>query len=607
MLSKRYIQVILPLRLEWEPCYCLDGTDTSAQVQVGDRVRVCFSRKEYVAVVSAVDVEPDISPEKISAVSATDTGLAPITAEELELWRFIASYYLCTVGEVYKAAYPLPKIKSEQTALRSEQRRAQMLAAQESLWKERISRLLVRLEAKDQALSRKHKSEVAARLREERMRIASELEAAKQRLESIGSGELFQADSSPVITPRKSVLWQKCSTSKPVLYKAADRLEEYIAVASNCFASGRSVLVLVPETALAKQLEERFREAFAGALLVYHSSETTARRRSISDRVRREEPFVLLGTRSSLLLPLSKLGLVIVENEQSPFYKQTDSSPRYNARDVAVVLGRIHSAAVVLGSPSPSLESELNASSGRYDIIEGPIQRVPFEMIDISSERRKNGMLGCFSRKLAAECKEGEIALIRGFEKEEELLFSISEIFHGEEKRFHVYTVSEASRTDFSSFSLVALLNADSLFRAEDFRSDERAFQLLDSLRFGCRRLIVQTRNPDHQVFSLADASQLLKERKAFSLPPYTRVADILFPEGERMLSFAEGFSRYAICRGFAATDALSRTDGRIFVRITFKRDHSLEERKTALCAAIKTYCRERNYSGNVVVDVDPV
>ena len=94
MSEKRYIQVILPLRLEWEPCYCLDGADTSARVQIGDRVRVVFARRSYVGVVSAVDVQPDIDPKRISAVSEFLPQLPAVSAKELEFWRFIAGYYM---------------------------------------------------------------------------------------------------------------------------------------------------------------------------------------------------------------------------------------------------------------------------------------------------------------------------------------------------------------------------------------------------------------------------------------------------------------------------------------------------------------------------------
>ena len=98
----RYIRLILPLQLEWEPCYSTD----SPAVRVGDRVAVLFAHRKYIGVVSECDVAPDVDISRIQPLTDANPGLAPVSAQELALWRFIADYYLCTIGEVYKAAYP---------------------------------------------------------------------------------------------------------------------------------------------------------------------------------------------------------------------------------------------------------------------------------------------------------------------------------------------------------------------------------------------------------------------------------------------------------------------------------------------------------------------
>ena len=98
MTTTPYIQFIVPLRLEWEPYYVLEGA------AVGDRVQVVLAHREYVGVVSAVNVVPETAPERIQEARPTD--LTPVHPREIAFWRAIASYYLCSVGEVYKAAYP---------------------------------------------------------------------------------------------------------------------------------------------------------------------------------------------------------------------------------------------------------------------------------------------------------------------------------------------------------------------------------------------------------------------------------------------------------------------------------------------------------------------
>ena len=581
MSEKRYIQVILPLRLEWEPCYCLDGADTSAKVQIGDRVRVVFARRSYVGVVSAVNVQPDIDPKRISAVSEFLPQLPAVSAKELEFWRFIAGYYLCTIGEVYKAAYPAQKIQSEEIGARSAERRKRLADAEEALWKARVEKLRVRLAAKDEALEKKHNAVVSERLHSERAKIAMELQNAQLQLEAISSRELFTKDSLPLIKPAKSAVWPELKAAKPLLYKATYRIEEYIAVCSNCLAAGRSVLLMVPETALAKELETGLRERFEQALLVYHSKETTARRRVISDRIRSGRPYILLGTRSSLFLPFNALGLIIVDEEQSPFYK-SDIAPRLNARDAAVKLAGIHGVPVILGSEAPSLESEYNAASGKYTILTETVSRKAPLLIDIAAEKRKRGMAGCISRVLAAECKKGNVALVRGFESAEEVQASVEQLFPDDAGRFSVFSITEAARTDLSGYSTVALLNADALFRPDDFRSDERAFQFIAGLTSRCSRVIIQTRTPGHQLFSLKDTEPLLAERKAFSLPPYTRLVDINLHH-ERSEADAATLSRRLRRAGFHASDALRHFDGGLFVRVTLRRDHTLAEKKQAL------------------------
>ena len=108
MPARTFIQVILPLRLEWEPYYALPE---GVQVHVGDRVRVLFARLEYIATVSAVDVKPVINESQINPILALESSLPRILPEEIRFWREISEYYLCTIGEVYKAIYLSMKLE----------------------------------------------------------------------------------------------------------------------------------------------------------------------------------------------------------------------------------------------------------------------------------------------------------------------------------------------------------------------------------------------------------------------------------------------------------------------------------------------------------------
>ena len=100
MPDRRYISVIVPLRLEWEPCYSVPAAGDMPGI--GDRVRVRVGPREYVGVVSGIDVEPQVAPEKIRDIVRTERGLSPVSTQELSLWRAVAEYYMCSIGEVYK-------------------------------------------------------------------------------------------------------------------------------------------------------------------------------------------------------------------------------------------------------------------------------------------------------------------------------------------------------------------------------------------------------------------------------------------------------------------------------------------------------------------------
>ena len=168
---KTFIQVILPLRLEWDPCYYLPE---GMQAEVGSRVRVLFAHKEYIGAVSAVDVVPETAVERILPILSVESGLPQVLPEEIRLWKAVASYYLCSVGEVYKAAYPALKREQEAVEAREQER----------------------LEAKLEALRTKMEKARRADTRERYADAARALEARLQNRESLPV--LGDVDLTPV-------------------------------------------------------------------------------------------------------------------------------------------------------------------------------------------------------------------------------------------------------------------------------------------------------------------------------------------------------------------------------------------------------------------------
>jgi primosomal protein N' len=481
--ARTYIQVLLPVKLRWFPTY-----GTSIPLEPGRRVCVELGKRRYDGVVWRVLERPDLPPERIQDIVAVQDELPAVTQEELHFWEFLASYYLCTPGEVYKAAYPLLKLRSEQTA-------ADILA-----------RLHARLAKKEEQLAGRHNERVLARLTAERDALRAEIAGYEQH--------------NPSGRPDRR------TATKPLVLTAATRRENYFPAVREMLTAGRQVLVLTPEIAFCDRLEARFASEFGPQLQVFHSGKTPVQRRSAAERLRRGLPSLILGTRSALFLPFRDLGLVIVDEEQDPAYKQTEPAPRYHGRDAAIALAGIHGAHVLLGAAVPSLETLLNVRLGKYTLAEGGSTPASAEVIDLAAERRKNGIVGTFSRKLidAILQTDGPVLLIRGWEKVESLQEEVARLFP--ERDIRICTLNALKREGAPGVALLAVLQADALVSRDDFRADERAAQLVGTLEQFAPRVILQTAVPA-RFDGTRSPDDLLEERRQFGFPPYTRLVEI--------------------------------------------------------------------------------
>jgi len=557
-----FIQVILPLRLEWEPFYyqeielsesagdasglfsvTLTGSVTGKgdsvsvegnsvtenggsvservdsetgkgnpvkkggreQVRVGERVRVNFAGKEYVGVVSVENAGKQAEAigivDKVKPIVGMAEGLEPVTQEEIALWRQIAEYYLCTVGEVYKAAYPAQKVEKEVVQARHEALKEEREEKNRAKIEDKIKRLEERVEKKAEMAAKARKAESRERYLAENERLEEEIGLLVRRVSSMvgelcrttssvtGDGRSVTGDGGSVTDQRFSMAYQpedeavvlqsstietSVKTEKEIVLSAAQeeayskikeifvkgkpallhgvtgsgKTEIYLKLAQETLERGNNVLYLVPEIALSRQLEDRISETFPEELLVFHSGETMVRKRDVAAALRHcasakdingyvdvsqntnakkdsasedtltiksssceaiektnHHGYVVLGTRSAIFLPHRDLGLVIVDEEHDTSYKQDSPAPRYNGRETAIMMAKIFGANVILGSATPSLESLYNCSVGRYGLVTlnkrfYDAADSDIEIIDTIAERRKNGMIGNFSRKL---------------------------------------------------------------------------------------------------------------------------------------------------------------------------------------------------------------
>jgi primosomal protein N' (replication factor Y) len=186
---------------------------------------------------------------------------------------------------------------------------------------------------------------------------------------------------------------------------SSGKTQIYIKLIEEMIATGRQVLYLLPEIALTTHIIERLRVYFGGTIGVYHSRFNDNERVEVWQKVLNNEYKVVLGARSSVFLPFSDLGLIIVDEEHETSYKQFDPAPRYNARDAAIYLANMYKGKVLLGSATPSFETYYNARVHKYGFVElteryGGVQLPLIEVVSISEETKRKTMQSHFSSVL---------------------------------------------------------------------------------------------------------------------------------------------------------------------------------------------------------------
>ena len=179
---------------------------------------------------------------------------------------------------------------------------------------------------------------------------------------------------------------------------SSGKTQIYIKLIEEYFIKGKQVLYLLPEIALTAQIIRRLQKHFGGNITIYHSKFNNQERIELWNKIRTGEIKIVLGARSSLFLPFKDLGLVIVDEEHDPSYKQQDPAPRYNARDAAIFYGSLFKAKILLGSATPSLETFYNAKQSKYGLVElaerfGGIKLPEIEIINTTQVVQKGKVM----------------------------------------------------------------------------------------------------------------------------------------------------------------------------------------------------------------------
>ena len=538
-------------------------------------------KKEVRGVVLRPHTDP-IAPElteKIRPISAVVDNAPLVTPEQLHLWQWMSSYYMCTPGEVMAAA--LPGGLDKRLIAPPKRRR-------------------VTLAPYDGPIEPEHPLTPA------QQKSADEI------------GNFF--------TNGRSIVLLHGVTS-------SGKTEVYIHLIREQLRRGKNILYLVPEIALTTQLTTRLQRIFGDQLLVYHSRFSDAEREQIYHAAAKSEPHVVLGARSAVFLPLQHLGLVIVDEEHDPSYKQEEPAPRYHARAAAIMIAREQGANVLLGTATPSVESYHLAQRGTYGLVElheryAGLQLPDIQLIDLKRQYTRKEMYDHFSDPLVERIREvlaankqvilfqnrrgyapqlqctscgriprcvqcdvpmtvhrqagemrchycgyhtpmptrcpdcgGEMRIV-GFgterlEEEIQTLFPEARVlrmdldttrnrnayqdiinrFARHECDILVGTQMVTKGLHFDDVQLVAVLQADSILNQPDFRAYERAYQMLEQVAGRAGRkgqqgeVFIQTFDPDNPILDFvrrhdykALYAQQISERQHFDYPPFHRL-----------------------------------------------------------------------------------
>lgn len=349
-----FADIILPI--PFDSFTYLVPSSMETRVMRGCRVVVPFGKnKIYTGIVRSVHNQAPQGVEVKAIISVLDD--QPVVNEQqFTFWQWIASYYMCPLGDVMKAGLPGAMKPTDEKALKAaEKPRAQKATKQ-------------------------------------------------QEFETIAPQPLSPAQQTAMDEVVESFQTKNVTLLHGVT--SSGKTEIYIHLIDQCLRQGKQVLYLLPEIALTTQITDRLRRFFGEQMGVYHSKFTDAQRLAIYKRQASDNPYpLILGVRSSIFLPFQQLGLVIVDEEHEQSYKQQEPAPRYHARNAAIMLAQQFGAKTLLGTATPSFEIYHWARKGRYGYVQltqrfRDMQLPIVEVVDAKEAKRKRQMKGAFSPRL---------------------------------------------------------------------------------------------------------------------------------------------------------------------------------------------------------------
>lgn len=352
-----------------------------------------------------------------------------ITAEQLRLWNWMSAYYMCSLGEVMRAALPAalkpegdeerytPKMKTyislgevppaggtKGKLLTEKQQQLLRIFLGYEAEKVGQAELLEAAGVSTAVLEGLLKRGVLQKTMEEESRLQ------KRGCKTREAYALTEEQERAAQAIRNA--WKTTPTVLLHGVTSSGKTEVYIRLIQEQIESGKQVLYLVPEIALTTQLTDRLQAVFGDRMAVYHSRFSDNERAEIYQNMLRGGQYdVVIGVRSSLFLPFRNLGLIIVDEEHDASYKQQDPAPRYHARTTAQMLASLHGAKVLLGTATPAVETYYNALQGKYGLAEMPnrfagLSLPAIHLMDLKKAYAHKAMTGHFSDPLVFRIRE---------------------------------------------------------------------------------------------------------------------------------------------------------------------------------------------------------
>ena len=361
--------------------------------------------------------------------------------QQLDLWKWIAQYYMAPIGDVYTAALPAglkddegwqPKTEVY-VALSDNFQNDKALAIALDMLKNATQQLkafthFLHLSHWDTIENNLTQLPVAEITRVELMNVSGASSAIIKALINRGLlreyhkevGRLNNSDAEPSEKPKtlsqaqqeayNNIVFQFLKKRVVLLHgvTSSGKTEVYIHLINKALKEKRQVLYLLPEIALTVQMTSRLKRVFGNKLGIYHSRYSDAERVEIWKKQLSASPYeVILGARSAVFLPFQRLGLVIIDEEHEGSFKQQDPAPRYHARSAAIMLASYYGAQTLLGTATPSTESFFNAQTGKYGLVQlqtryKDIALPEIKVVDVKDLRRRKMMNGPFSPALLA-------------------------------------------------------------------------------------------------------------------------------------------------------------------------------------------------------------